>query len=101
MFKETGKNRGLKREAKLILPYYVPHEPLSRWIPPWAPKQKQSSLAPGFSWSPNSPSGLAKLVSELLATEPPLLVVEATANPIGRPPHPSPRRHSPSRSPTP
>ena len=42
---------GLKREAKLILLYYVPHEPLSRWIPPWAPKQKQSSLAPGFSWS--------------------------------------------------
>ena len=27
-------------------------EPLSRWIPPWAPKQKQSSLAPGFSRSP-------------------------------------------------
>src|SRR5260221_5380424 len=49
---ETGKNRGLKREAELILLYYVPHEPLSRWIPPWAPKQKQSSLAPGFSWSP-------------------------------------------------
>ena len=48
---ETGKNRGLKREAELILLYYVPHEPLSRWIPPWAPKQKQSSLAPGFSWS--------------------------------------------------
>jgi hypothetical protein len=45
------KNRGLKREAELILLYYVPHEPLSRWIPPWAPKQKQSSLAPGFSWS--------------------------------------------------
>ena len=54
MFKETGKHRGLKREAKLILLYYVPHEPLSRWIPPWAPKQKQSSLAPGFSWSPYS-----------------------------------------------
>jgi hypothetical protein len=52
--KETGKNRGLKREAELILLYYVPHEPLSRWIPPWAPKQKQSSLAPGFSWSPLS-----------------------------------------------
>jgi hypothetical protein len=46
---ETGKNRGLKREAELILLYYVPREPLSRWIPPWAPKQKQSSLAPGFS----------------------------------------------------
>jgi hypothetical protein len=45
---ETRKNRGLKREAELILLYYVPHEPLSRWIPPWAPKQKQSSLAPGF-----------------------------------------------------
>src|SRR5260221_9909809 len=55
MFKETGKNRGLKREAKLILLYYVPHEPLSRWIPPWAPKQKQSSLAPGFSCSPDQP----------------------------------------------
>src|SRR5260221_2858377 len=53
MFKETGKNRGLKREAKLILRYYVPHEPLSRWIPPWAPKQNQSSLAPAFSWSPD------------------------------------------------
>src|SRR5580704_15070168 len=25
---ETGKNRGLKRWAKLILLYYVPHEPL-------------------------------------------------------------------------
>jgi hypothetical protein len=36
---ETGKNRGLKREAELILLYYVPHEPLSRWILPWAPKQ--------------------------------------------------------------
>src|SRR5260221_7728839 len=45
---------GAKREAELILLYYVPHEPLSRWIPPWAPKQKQSSLAPGFSWSLNS-----------------------------------------------
>jgi hypothetical protein len=53
--KETGKNRGLKREAELILLYYVPREPLSRWIPPWAPKQKQSSLAPGFSWSPIMP----------------------------------------------
>ena|SRR5258708_39256545 len=54
---ETGKNRGLKREAELILLYYVPHEPLSRWIPPWAPKQKQSSLAPGFSWSPQPALG--------------------------------------------
>jgi hypothetical protein len=54
LIRETGKNRGLKREAELILLYYVPREPLSRWIPPWAPKQKQSSLAPGFSWSPKT-----------------------------------------------
>src|SRR5260370_31544168 len=53
LIRETGKNRGLKRAAELILLYYVPREPLSRWIPPWAPKQKQSSLAPGFSWSPS------------------------------------------------
>src|SRR5208282_5207324 len=27
-------------------------ETLSRWLPPWIPKQKQSNLAPDFSWSP-------------------------------------------------
>jgi hypothetical protein len=32
--------------------YYVPPKRCHGGIPPWTPKQKQSSLAPGFSWSP-------------------------------------------------
>ena len=31
--------------------YYVPPKRCHGGIPPWTPKQKQSSLAPGFSWS--------------------------------------------------
>jgi hypothetical protein len=33
------------------LVYYVPPKRCHGGIPPWRPKQKQSSLAPGFSWS--------------------------------------------------
>src|ERR1700730_11409612 len=43
---------GAERAAKLILVYYVPPKRCHGGIPPWTPKQKQSSLAPGFSWSP-------------------------------------------------
>src|SRR5260221_2514059 len=43
---------GAERAAKLILVYYVPPKRCHGGIPRWAPKQKQSSLAPGFSWSP-------------------------------------------------
>jgi rhamnose transport system substrate-binding protein len=44
---------GAERAAKLILVYYVPPKRCQAGIPPWAPKQKQSSLAPGFSRSPS------------------------------------------------
>ncbi len=43
---------GAERAAKLILVYYVPPKRCHGGIPRWAPKQKQSSLAPGFSRSP-------------------------------------------------
>src|SRR5258708_32412837 len=39
-----------------------PPEPLSRWIPRWAPKQKQSSLAPGFSRSRFEPGRLIQSI---------------------------------------
>ena len=42
---------GAKEGGGADLALLCPPEPLSRWIPPWAPKQKQSSLAPGFSRS--------------------------------------------------
>jgi hypothetical protein len=45
---------GAERAAKLIMVYYVPPKRCHGGIPPWTPKQKQSSLAPGFSWSPIS-----------------------------------------------
>ena len=45
---------GAKRAAKLILVYYVPPKRCHAGSPPWTPKQKQSSIAPGFSWSPFS-----------------------------------------------
>jgi hypothetical protein len=41
-----------ERAAKLILVYYVPPKRCQAGIPPCAPKQKRSSLAPGFSRSP-------------------------------------------------
>src|SRR5258708_39679462 len=44
---------GAERAAKLIMVYYVPPKRCHGGIPPWTPKQKQSSLGPGFSWSPN------------------------------------------------
>src|SRR5260370_30646666 len=50
--KETGKNRGAERAAKLILVYYIPSKCSHAGIPPWTPKKKQSRLAPGFSRSP-------------------------------------------------
>src|SRR5260221_14758714 len=53
-FWETGKNRGLREGAKLILVYYVPSKCSYAGIPPWTPKKKQSTLAPGFSRSPSS-----------------------------------------------
>src|SRR5258708_17504103 len=37
--------------------YYVPPKRCHGGIPPWTPKQKQSSLAPGFSWSPQPALG--------------------------------------------
>ena len=43
---------GAKEGGGADLALLCPPEPLSRWIPRWAPKQKQSSLAPGFSRSP-------------------------------------------------
>jgi hypothetical protein len=43
---------GAKEGGGADLALLCPPGPVSRWIPPWAPKQKQSSLAPGFSWSP-------------------------------------------------
>src|SRR5271166_1052665 len=45
---------GAERAAKLILVYYVPPKRCHAGSPPWTPKQKQSSIAPGFSWSPFS-----------------------------------------------
>ena len=42
---------GAKEGGGADLALLCPPGPVSRWIPPWAPKQKQSSLAPGFSWS--------------------------------------------------
>src|SRR5258708_19734963 len=42
---------GTERATKLILVYYVPPKRCHAGIPPWTPNQKQSSLAPGFSWS--------------------------------------------------
>jgi len=49
-----GKTGGLERVAKLILVDYLPPKCCHAGISPWTPKQKQSSLAPGFSWSPKS-----------------------------------------------
>ena len=42
---------GAERAAKLILVYHVPTKRCQAGIPSCAPKQKQSSLAPGFSRS--------------------------------------------------
>ena len=50
--RRPGKTGGRERAAKLIMVYYVPPKRCHGGIPPWTPKQKQSSLAPGFSWSP-------------------------------------------------
>jgi hypothetical protein len=47
-YDETGKNRGLKRKAELILLYYVPHEPLSRWIPPLGTETEAIQSSPRF-----------------------------------------------------
>jgi len=58
---------GAKEGGGADLALLCPPGPVSRWIPPWAPKQKQSSLAPGFSWSPECSSGR----KDFLPVEPP------------------------------
>ena len=53
---------GAKEGGGADLALLCPPEPLSRWIPRWAPKQKQSSLAPGFSRSPLRSSRIRSII---------------------------------------